>query len=138
MSGIQVLSRLGAAMNAHDIDAFVDCFAPDYQSDQPAHPDRHFRGREQVRKNWTRMFAGLPDFHSEVVRAVADEDTLWVEWHWTGTRGDGTKMDAIGACIFGIRDDRIDWARLYMEDVEVGLGIDAAVESLTRSETKER
>ena len=82
------------------------------------------------------MFSGLPDFHSEVLRAVGDEDTLWVEWHWTGTRRDGTQMDAIGACVFGIRDERIAWGRLYMEDVEVGLGIDAAVESLASSNPK--
>jgi hypothetical protein len=35
-------------MNARDIDAFVDCFDEDYESEQPAHPDRAFRGRELV------------------------------------------------------------------------------------------
>ena len=128
-----VITRLSAAMNAHDLDAFVDCFDPDYESDQPAHPDRHFIGREQVRRNWTSMFAGLPDFHAEVLRVIGDDDTLWVEWHWTGTRQDGTSLDARGACIFGIRKDLITWGRLYIEDVEVGLGIDAAVASLASS-----
>ena len=55
-------------MNAHDIDAFVALFAPDYDSVQPAHPDRAFTGSEQVRKNWTEIFAGVPDFRSELVR----------------------------------------------------------------------
>src|SRR5215210_7492927 len=124
-----VIERLSSAMNAHDLDAFVDCFDPNYESEQPAHPDRHFTGREQVRQNWTAMFAGLPDFHAELVRTIGDDDTAWVEWHWTGTRRDATRLDARGACIFGIRNDHIAWGRLYMEDVEAGAGIDAAVAS---------
>ena len=46
----KVAERLDAAMNAHDVDAFVALFADDYDSVQPAHPDRAFRGREQVRE----------------------------------------------------------------------------------------
>ena len=58
---IELAEQLNAALNAHDIDAFVALFAPDYDSAQPAHPDRAFRGREQVRANWSGMFAGVPD-----------------------------------------------------------------------------
>jgi ketosteroid isomerase-like protein len=125
-----VMTRLTSAMNAHDLDAFVDCFDPEYDSEQPAHPDRHFTGRDQVRRNWSAMFAGLPDFHAEVLRSSGDDNTFWVEWHWTGTRADNTSLNARGASIFGIRDDRIVWGRLYMEDVEVGYGINAAVARL--------
>ena len=55
MSGI--MDRLLSAMNAHDLDAFVACFAADYESQQPAHTSRAFRGRDQVRKNWAGVFA---------------------------------------------------------------------------------
>ena len=126
----EVLARLSAAMNHHDLAAFVACFDPDYESEQPAHPDRHFRGRAQVERNWAAMFAGLPDFRAEVARSAVAGDTLWVEWRWTGTRADGTRLDARGACIFGVRADRLAWGRLYMEDVEAGHGIAAAVASL--------
>src|SRR4051794_32018600 len=61
---------LARAMNVHDIDAFVSLFAPDYDSQQPAHPDRAFQGREQVRANWSAVFAGVPDFHAELVAAA--------------------------------------------------------------------
>src|SRR6478609_1436712 len=66
--GEQLVGRLHAAMNAHDIEAFVACFAADYDSVQPAHPDRAFRGREQVRANWSAVFTGVPDFRAELVR----------------------------------------------------------------------
>jgi ketosteroid isomerase-like protein len=125
-----VLARLTAAMNRQDLAAFVACFDPEYESEQPAHPDRLFRGRAQVERNWAAMFAGVPEFRAEVVRSAVAADTVWVEWRWTGSRGDGTRLDARGACIFGVRAGRLRWGRLYMEDVESGAGIEAAVASL--------
>lgn len=126
----EVLARLNAALNRHDLAAFVECFDPDYESEQPAHPDRRFRGRAQVERNWAAMFGGLPDFRAEVVRSAVAGDAVWVEWRWTGQRADGTRLEACGACIFGIRAGRLQWGRLYMEDVERGPGIQAAVASL--------
>ena len=126
-----VLAKLGAALNSRNLPALVSCFDPDYESEQPAHPDRHFRGRAQVEQNWAAMFAGLPDFRAEVLRSAVEGDHMWVEWRWTGTRADGTRLDACGACIFGVRAGRLTWGRLYMEDVAAGHGIQAAVASLT-------
>jgi ketosteroid isomerase-like protein len=133
----EVIARLNAAMNRHDLAAFVGCFDPDYESEQPAHPDRHFRGRAQVERNWAAMFAGLPDFRAEVVRSAVAGDTAWVEWRWTGRRVDHTRLDARGACIFGVRGGRLTWGRLYMEDVERGTGIEAAVASLASGHTSD-
>jgi SnoaL-like domain len=66
MSGAENQSRtvseqLLAAMNAHDIDSHVACFAEDYRSEQPAHPSRTFTGRDQVQQNWSRLFDSIPD-----------------------------------------------------------------------------
>lgn len=76
----EVLARLDAAMNRRDLAAFVACFDPDYESEQHAHPDRRFRGRAQVERNWALMFAALPDFRAEVVRSAVVDDSVWVEW----------------------------------------------------------
>jgi uncharacterized protein (TIGR02246 family) len=130
--GEQLVARLLAAMNAHDIEAFVACFAEDYDSVQPAHPDRAFRGREQVRANWSAVFAGVPDFRAEVLRVTAVGDTAWSEWRWEGTQTDGGRLDMAGVMVFGVRDDRVAWARLYVEPVDqAGPGIDAAVRDMT-------
>jgi hypothetical protein len=48
---------------------------------QPVHPGRAFRGREQVLKNWSTVFSGVPDFQAELLRAAAEHDTVWAEWH---------------------------------------------------------
>ena len=124
--------RLVTAQNAHDIDAFVSCFAPDYSSEQPAHPDRAFVGSDQVRKNWTAMFAGVPDFHAELLDSATDGSTAWGEFEWRGTKTDGAPLHARGVIIGTVRDGRLAAARLYMEDAEeAGRGIEAAVQGLT-------
>jgi ketosteroid isomerase-like protein len=122
-----VIERLRDAQNRHDLDAFVACFDPAYRSEQPAHPDRAFVGSEQVRSNWAAIFAGVPDFRARLLRSAFQDDTGWAEWHWHGTRTDGTRLDMRGVTIFGVRDGRIVWGRLYLEDVETGQGIDQAV-----------
>src|SRR4051794_40890312 len=131
-TGEHVVRRLHAAMNAHDVEAFVACFAEDYDSAQPAHPDRAFRGREQVRANWSAVFTGVPDFRAELVRVDAVSETVWSEWRWKGTQTDGGRLDMAGVIVLGVRDDRIAWARLYIEEVErTGAGIEAAVRDMT-------
>ncbi len=57
---VDVVERLHSAMNQHDLEAFLACFDRDYQSEQPAHPNRGFGGREQVEKNWRALFEGFP------------------------------------------------------------------------------
>jgi ketosteroid isomerase-like protein len=129
---LELIERLNAAMNARDIDAFAGCFAEDYDSQQPVHPDRAFRGREQVRANWSAIFAGVPDFRSELVHATQAGDTTWSEWRWQGTHGDGTRLDIAGVIICGVESGQIAWARLYVEDVEqAGAGIEEAVRRMS-------
>ena len=126
-----VASRLRAAMNAHDIDAFVACFEEGYESEQPAHPDRAFTGNAQVRENWTAVFAGVPDFSAELVSAAAVGDVEWSEWRWRGTHADGTRLEMAGVIVAGVREGRMSWARLYIEPVEQGGGgIGAAVRTM--------
>jgi ketosteroid isomerase-like protein len=130
-----VMERLNAAMNAHDIEAFLACFQDDYASEQPAHPERAFRGRGQVRSNWSAIFDGVPDFRSELLRSVADGDTVWSEWHWQGTQAAGTQLDMVGVFVCGVRDGRVSWARLYMEPVEqAGAGIQSSIRRMTGDE----
>jgi ketosteroid isomerase-like protein len=119
-------------MNAHDIDAFVACFDEEYESEQPVHPDRAFRGSDIVRRNWSAMFNGVPDFRAELVLAAATGETEWSEWRWRGTHADGTPLDIAGVVVSGVRDGRMRWARLYVEPVErAGAGIEAAVRRLS-------
>jgi ketosteroid isomerase-like protein len=125
-----VLQRLVAATNTHDLDALVACFSPDYVNETPVHPDRNFRGREQVRANWAQIFAAVPDVETTVHDWALNGESLWVEMEQRGTRPDGQPLALRGVNIFGIGDDRIRSIRLYMEPVQHdGTDIDAAVQS---------
>jgi ketosteroid isomerase-like protein len=131
MAGL-VAERLRAAMNARDIDAFVDCFDEGYESEQPVHPDRAFRGREQVRANWSAIFDGVPDFQAELVAAAGSGEVEWSEWRWRGTQSDGGSLDMAGVIVGGVSGGRLVWARLYVEPVEQGgAGIDGAVRRMS-------
>ena len=129
-----VMNRLLTAMNAHDLDAFVACFASDYHSEQPAHPRRTFDGSDQVRENWAGVFAGVPDFTAELVASAStDGDTEIGEWRWTGTYTDGSPFAMCGVTVMGVRDQTIAWGRLYMDVVERdGADIDQMVRETYR------
>lgn len=132
---LSVIERMRDAIDAHDLDALAACFAPDYASEFPAHPNRAFRGHDQMRKNWTRIFAAVPDLQAALVRCTAAGETVWAEWEWTGRQADGSRFAMRGVTVQGVERDRIVWARLYMEPVEEsGAGSDAAVRQVTGRE----
>jgi ketosteroid isomerase-like protein len=130
----EITNRMLSALNAHDLDAFVACFAADYESRQPAHPSRDFRGSDQVRKNWEGVFSGVPDFTAELrSSAVTDEGVEVSEWLWRGTHVDGAPFGMTGVTVMGVRHDQIAWGRLYMEVIEQGgANIDEMVQETYR------
>jgi ketosteroid isomerase-like protein len=135
---LEVVERLRDAMNKQDLEAHLACFDPNYRSEQPAHPNRGFGGREQVEKNWSALYEAIPDFHAELLAKAAEGETAWAEWHWTGTRDDGTPLDMRGVTLLGIEGDRIVWGRLYMEEVEAaGEDIDQAVRRMAGGRQQE-
>lgn len=126
--GAALVDRMVQATNDHDLDALVACFAADYRNQTPAHPERGFVGREQVRKNWTQIFGAIPDLSARVLRCAVNGDTVWTEWEHLGTRPDGTAHVMRGVVIFGVDDGLAAWARFYLEPVEEHAGkVDDAV-----------
>jgi ketosteroid isomerase-like protein len=119
-AGLEVVGRLRDAMNEHDLEALVDVFDPDVFSETPAHPQRTFRGADQVRRNWEQIFAGVPDLHADLLDAVAHGDTVWSEWDWHGTRRDGSAHRMRGVTILRIKAARATSVHFYMEPVEEG------------------
>ncbi len=114
----RVLDRLLAAINGHDLEAMVSCFAEDYTNETPVHPPRGFRGQHQVRTNWSQIFVAVPNIEVRVVRSSVDGDTLWTEWDIAGDRTDGAQFLMRGVVIFGVAGDTIASARFYLEPVE--------------------
>lgn len=132
---LAVLDRLTTAINAHDLDAMVACFSPDYHSAFPSHPDRTFDGTDQMLRNWSQIFHAFPDIHVSVVRAAVSGDELWVEWDHKRSNEIDAPSIMRGVTICGFTEDRIAWMRLYLDPVQAGgPGSDAAVhEYVTQS-----
>ena len=126
-----LLARLVVAVNAHDLDALVACFAPGYRNETPAHPARGFTGSGQVRTNWRRMFAGIPDLKARVLDQSIDGASAWTEWEIEGTRLDGARALMRGVMIFTVSGGLLAGVRLYLEPVDdTGGDVDAAVETI--------
>jgi len=125
---VDTLARLERATNAHDVNEVVACFAADYRNETPAHPERGFTGREQVRGNWEQIFAAIPNITAKVLRSAVNGDEVWSEWEHRGTRQDGSTHLMRGVIIFGLGNELLTWARFYLEPVQEGGGnVDAAV-----------
>jgi ketosteroid isomerase-like protein len=132
-SGLALVERLRDAVNRHDLEALAGCFAPDFLNETPVHPARSFHGREQVRRNWAQIFAGVPDIEAQVLRSSFDAASAWTEWEMQGTRRDGTPHLMRGVSIFGVGDDQFTSVRFYLEPVEDGgVTVDAAVRQAVR------
>jgi ketosteroid isomerase-like protein len=130
-----LLDRLTVAQNAHDLEGMLACFHEDYRSEQPLFPARTFEGIAQVRANWSALLDAVSDFHAEVVRTAVDGDTVFAEVHWTGTKADGARLDERGVVVMGVREDRLAWGRLYVDEVEhEGPDIDAVVRHMAGTE----
>ncbi|HZC06261.1 MAG TPA: nuclear transport factor 2 family protein [Ktedonobacterales bacterium] len=127
---IEAMERIRQATNHHDLDELAACFAPDYQSMFPVHPDRAFGGREKMRENWARIFHAVPDIRAELLRTATNGDTIWAEWEWTGTLASGGLFLNRGVTIHGIEHGMTTWVRLYMEPVREG---EPGIEQLERS-----
>ena len=128
MHPTELVERLRRAVDDHDIDALAGCFASTYVNETPAHPARSFEGDAQVRANWTRIFAGVPDMRGTVLATAIDGDIVWSEWELAGTRADGVPQTLRGVIIFVVSGDRFASARFYLEPVDAGDdGVEAAV-----------
>ena len=114
----ETVRRLVEAVNAHDLEAMVGCFAQDYVNVTPAHPQRGFGGSQQVRRNWSQLFAGVPDLRAQLLGSAVDGDRVWTEWDISGTRRDGAPFGMRGVVIFGVTGDAISSARFFLEPVE--------------------
>jgi ketosteroid isomerase-like protein len=127
-SGADVMEAVVSAVNRHDLDSLVECFAEDVRSTTPAHPARSFVGREQVRRNWGQIFGAIRDLEAKIVSSATTGDRVWAELQFRGRRPDGTSWLMRGVTINDVRAGRVAALQFYMEPVDLeGAGPDASV-----------
>ena len=131
MGDVEFALKLEDATNTRDVDRVVACFAEDYVNQTPAHPARSFTGVEQVRRNWTQIFAAVPDHTAALVASTQDGETVWTEWDMSGTRVNGTRHRMRGVIVFTVRGGVASAARFYLEPVDdEDVDADAAVRQI--------
>lgn len=127
-----VVQRWVAALNRGDVEAAVSCFHDEYRDEAPARRGEVVHGAKQVRDNFSRLLADIPDLHAELLAVVEEGDAVWMEWRMHGTRKDGTRMEFTGVNIFGVENDQFRWGRIYTELVREGGGVASQIDRMTR------
>jgi steroid delta-isomerase-like uncharacterized protein len=99
-----------AGWNTHDVDRLMTFMADDCVFESTAGPDacgtRHV-GRERVRQAFARVFATYPDARFTGARHFVSGDRGLSEWLFTGTAGDGHKVEVNGCDVFTFRRGKI-------------------------------
>jgi ketosteroid isomerase-like protein len=113
-----LVEQMRAALDAHDLDRFVEFFHEDYSGERPRHPGAPRSNRDEVRENWEEIIRDVPDLRVEIPAAIQDGDTIWSEWRAYGTARSGAMLELRGVIIFGVQGGRVAWARMYLEPVE--------------------
>jgi ketosteroid isomerase-like protein len=114
-----VFEQVILATNRHDLEALVACFASDYRSEQPFHPELNFTGPAGVRRNWSYFFTTMPDIRVEILNAAEEGDVLFLELDYHGTQANGNEYTMRGVMVCGTAGEQIGWARLYINPQKV-------------------
>jgi taurine dehydrogenase small subunit len=115
----QSLQAFADAWNRHDVDALMSFMTDDCVFEASAGAEvcgARFEGRAAVRAAFAEVWATFPDAHWGNARHFVCGDRGVSEWIFTGTRGDGTRVEVHGCDLFRFRDGRISLKNSYRKN----------------------
>jgi ketosteroid isomerase-like protein len=95
----EVLRRVLAAFNEHDLDAIMAHFGEDCVLESPRGSERwgtRFVGKDEVRRGLAARFEGIPDVRYTDDDHFVSGDRGVSEWTLSGTTVDGERVDVRG------------------------------------------
>ena len=113
------LQAFADAWNRHDIDALMSFMTDDCVFQPAAGPlacGTRFEGREAVRSAFEQAWVNFPDAQWRNGRHFVCGDRGVSEWTFTGTKTDGTRIEADGCDLFVFRDGRIAVKNAFRKD----------------------
>jgi steroid delta-isomerase-like uncharacterized protein len=122
---LQISKQAIAAINAHDIDAYLKTVDESYVGESEM--VGVVQGREGARQMMTTMFEAFPDFHVEVEQILASGDHVVTRALLTGThKGNlagiaptNKKVSWNGCNIVELRNGKVIRSRIYADNVSV-------------------
>lgn len=114
-----VLEGFADAWNRHDADALMSFMTPDCVFESSAGPDvcgTRYQGAQAVRAGYVQVWTTFPDAHWGSARHFVCGDRGVSEWTFTGTRGDGMRVEVHGCDLFTFRDGRIALKNSYRKN----------------------
>ena len=113
------LQAFADAWNRHDADALMTFMTDDCVFEASAGAEvwgARTQGREAVRAAYAEVWATFPDAQWRNARHFVCGDRGVSEWTFTGTRGDGTRVEVHGCDLFTFRDGRIALKNSYRKN----------------------
>jgi ketosteroid isomerase-like protein len=122
----QLVRRVFDAINAHDLDALGELWAPDGVE---RFPDATCSGFAEIRAHFEGLFAALPDFHMDVVATAEEGDAVFARWRLTGTHTGaafagiertGARVELDGMDHFTVAGGKVESNFVIFDQMEVG------------------
>ena len=124
------LDRLFDAFNRHDIEGIMACFAPNavfLTAAGPTAAGRRIEGLDAIGAAFVAVWTDMPDVRWTVRRSRVFADGGMTEWLFTGTRPDGTRVEAEGLDLFTFDGDRVASKSAFRKDRPILPAVDVAV-----------
>lgn len=115
----EFLQDFGAAWNRHDIDALMNFMADDCTFHAAAGPDlsgKSFEGRDAVRAGFQLAWQTFPDAAWLDANHFVCGDRGVSECTFSGTKADGTRIEARMVDVFTFRDGKISVKNAFRKD----------------------
>jgi len=106
----QFLQAFADAWNRHDVDALMTFMTDDCVFEASAGSElwgTRYAGAAAVRAGFAEVWATFPDAHWASARHFVQGDRGVSQWTFTGTRGDGSRVEVHGCDLFTFRGGKI-------------------------------
>lgn len=116
---VEDLQAFADAWNRHDIAALMGFMTDGCVFEASAGPDvdgAAYVGREAVRAGFSEVWKTYPDAQWNAPRHFVCGDRGVSEWMFTGTRGDGSRVEVNGCDVFTFRDGKIAVKNSYRKN----------------------
>ncbi len=125
-ASLALLDEFAQAWNRHDADALMSMMTDDciYEASTGDEVVGHrYEGQAAVRASFEAIFEAFPDAQWGDAKHFASGDRGLSEWTFTGTRGDGSRVEVNGCDIFTLRDGKI-WVKNSLRKIRPPLPLE--------------